>query len=237
MKLKVMTYNIFSGRTLDGSYDLEGKIETIREVNPDILGLNEVHLNTRHSNFTSQTDTLGDALDMPHRFFARAIDHNGGQYGIALLSRYPILSCECVPIPDSYDEQGNHPESRVHICATIDVNGKTIQVLTSHYGLSQAEQEHAVAETLRLKDASLPTIFMGDLNAQDTDAVMAPLFANFQDAACSLTGPDKLTFRSDKPTIRIDYIFHTPEFMVENVKVLPSTASDHRPVFAELEVN
>jgi len=236
MNLKAMTYNIFSGRTLDGSYDLEGKIETIREVNPDILGLNEVHLNTRHSNFTSQTETIGEALGMSHRFFARAIDHNGGQYGIALLSRYPILSCECVPIPDSYDEQGNHPESRVHIRAEIDLNGRKIQVLTSHYGLSAAEQEHAVAETLRLKNPSLPTLFMGDLNAQDTDAVMAPLFANFRDAACTLTGADKLTFRSDNPTIRIDYIFHTPEFTVENVKVLPSTAPDHRPVAAVLDI-
>ena len=237
MKLTVMTYNIYSGRTLEGAYDLSGKIETIRAVQPDLLGLNEVHQNTRHSGFTAQTDTIADALELPYRFFARAIDHDGGQYGIALLSRYPLLDAACVPIPDTLDENGRHPESRVHICAHIACGDKRIQVLTSHYGLSAPEQKNAVAETLRLRDPALPCVFMGDLNAEDTDPVLAPLLTHFQNCAASLPPEQRFTFRSDRPYECIDYIFVSDAFTVEDCRVPVSTASDHRPVAARLSLH
>ena len=152
MKLTVMTYNIYSGRTLEGAYDLSGKIETIRALQPDLLGLNEVHQNTSHSGFTAQTDTIADALELPYRFFARAIDHDGGQYGIALLSRYPLLTC-------------------------------------------------------------------------------------FRDCAAPLPPEQRFTFRSDRPYERIDYIFASDAFTVEDCRVPVSTASDHRPVAARLSLH
>lgn len=149
--LTLMTYNVFSGRTLDGRYDLGGKIETIRAVSPDILGLNEVHLNTNHSGQTSQTDIYADTLGYKNRFFARAIDHDGGEYGIALLSRFLLISCRTVPVPDTPPDKAKTSfEPRVHIDAVLDADGKKIRVLTSHYGLSHNERVRAVSETIRL---------------------------------------------------------------------------------------
>ena len=100
IKITLMTYNVYSGRTLDGNYDLDGKIAAIRAVKPDILGLNEVHRNTNHSGHTSQTDLYADAIGCKYRFFARAIDHDGGEYGIALMARFPILECRTVQVPE-----------------------------------------------------------------------------------------------------------------------------------------
>lgn len=233
--LTLMTYNVFSGRTLDGRYDLGGKIETIRTVSPDILGLNEVHLNTNHSGKTSQTELYAEALGYKHRFFARAIDHDGGEYGIALLSRFPLISCRTVPVPLTPPDKAEATfEPRVHIDAVLDADGKKIRVLTSHYGLSHQERVHAVSETIRLSKEPIPTVFMGDLNAEPDDPVLASLFEYFCDTAQSLGRSETLTFRSDAPDRRIDYIFVTRDFKVLRMYVPAVAESDHRPVVAQV---
>lgn len=234
--LKLMTYNVYSGRTLDKRYDLAGKIEAIRTVSPDILGLNEVHRNTNHSNFTSQTDVYADALGYPFRYFARAIDHDGGEYGISLLSRLPFVSCRTVPVPDvPHNERVGAFEPRVHIDAVLNADGKEIRVLTSHYGLSDGERSLAVSETLRLAKPDLPAVFMGDLNAEPDDPVLLPLLNRFQDTGAYAC--DKIeTFRSDAPDRRIDYIFVTRDFEVIRMFVPAVTESDHRPVVAHVMI-
>ena len=229
--LTLMTYNVFSGRTLDRGYDLSGKIKTISEVSPDILGLNEVHLNTKHSGYQSQTGIYADALGYKYRYFARAINHDGGEYGIALLSRLPWVSCRTVPVPDILPEDRTSLfEPRVHIDAVLDLDGKRIRVLTSHFGLSRSEQVLAVSETMRLSEEQIPTIFMGDLNAEPDDSVLAPLYTRFCDTAEGYGQSETLTFRSDTPTRRIDYIFTTNDFEVIDMCVPASVQSDHRPV-------
>ncbi|MHB1151263.1 MAG: endonuclease/exonuclease/phosphatase family protein [Eubacteriales bacterium] len=233
--LTLMTYNVFSGRTLDGRYDLGGKTETIRAVSPDILGLNEVHLNTNHSGHTSQTELYADALGYKHSFFARAIDHDGGEYGIALLSRFPFISCRTVPVPDEPPEETETSfEPRVHIDAVLDADGKKIRVLASHYGLSHSERVRAVSETIRLSKTPIPAVFMGDLNAEPDDPVLKPLFEYFRDTAEGLGRTETLTFRSDAPDRRIDYIFVTRDFKVLRMVVPAVSESDHRPVVARV---
>lgn len=231
----LMTYNVFSGRTLDGRYDLDGKIEAIRAVSPDILGLNEIHRNTNHSGHTSQTDIIADALGYKYRFFARAIDHDGGEYGIALMTRFPLLECRAVPVPDAPpDQMERYFEPRVHIDAVLDADGRKIHVLTSHYGLTNAEQTRAVAETMCLSKTDMPAVFMGDLNAEPDNPVLAPLFERFFDTGEGVGRGETMTFRSDAPDRRIDYIFVTHDFTVRRMYVSNVTASDHRPVVAEV---
>jgi endonuclease/exonuclease/phosphatase family metal-dependent hydrolase len=236
-RITLMTYNVYSGRTLDGRYDLGGKIEAIHSVSPDILGLNEVHLNTIHSGGTSQTEIFAQSLGYRYSYFARSIYHDGGEYGISLLTRFPILECATVPIPETPCGEGEKSfEPRVIINAVVDAGGERIHVMTSHYGLTGAEQTRAVAETLRLSELDMPAVFMGDLNAEPDDPVLGPLFKRFCDTAAGLSRSDTLTFRSDAPDRRIDYIFVSRHFRVLGSRVLPVTASDHRPVAAEAEL-
>lgn len=237
MKLTLMTYNVFSGRTLDRGYDLSGKIKTISEVSPDILGLNEVHEHTNHSGHQSQTGIYADALGYKYRYFARAIDHDGGAYGIALLSRLPFISCRTVPVPDAPPEDRTSSfEPRVHIDSVLHSEGKRIRVLISHYGLSRSEQLLAVSETIRLSKEPIPTIFMGDLNAEPGDPVLAPLYSRFCDTAGGYEHSRTLTFPSDAPARRIDYIFITEEFGIIDMRVPASVQSDHRPVTARVSL-
>lgn len=230
--LTFMTYNMYSGRTPSGGYDLEGKIETARRVGPDILGLNEVHRGTAHSGGLSQADVIADALGMKYRFFARAIYHDGGEYGIALLSRIPFLKARVVPIPDA-DVPGLEP--RVCIDAVADTPTGKLRVIISHYGLSREEEKNAVDTTLKLAGDDMPAVFMGDLNATPDSEELAPLFKRFADTAADEQAEKMLTFPSDTPNRRIDYIFADRGIRTIRTGVIDSKASDHRPVFACLE--
>ena len=84
MKLRIMTYNIHSGRDAWGRLDLAAIGEFIRTLNPDILALNEVRMGTSDVNGDEQARTLAAQLGM-HWTFAPAIPYRGGQYGIAVL--------------------------------------------------------------------------------------------------------------------------------------------------------
>jgi endonuclease/exonuclease/phosphatase family metal-dependent hydrolase len=80
----------------------------------------------------------------------------------------------------------------------------------------------------------MPTIFMGDLNAEPDKAVLAPLFERFCDTAAGLGYAETLTYRSDAPDRRIDYIFVTRDFKALHMYVPAVTESDHRPAAAEV---
>ena len=84
------------------------------------------------------------------------------------------------------------------------------------------------------ESGSLPTVFMGDLNAEPDNPVLQPLFDRFRDTAAGYVCGETLTYRSDVPDRRIDYIFVSHDFSVRRMYIPAVTASDHRPVAAEV---
>lgn len=241
MHIRLLTYNIFSCRNLQRAYDIEGKIKVITEADCDIVSLNEVHQGTRHSGFTSQTAIIADRAGYPYRYFARAIEHDGGEYGIALLSRYPIVSVRTVPTPETPPREGLKLEPRVHIDAVADVKGIPVRVLVSHYGLSEPEQRRGVADTIRLaaqpyREKNIPVIFMGDLNNIAASEPLRPLFERFTDTG-ELLGPEGLTYPSYAPERKIDYIFVSRDFKTEECRVIESLSSDHKPLSAVVSLS
>lgn len=232
MQLKVMTYNIQSGRNLAGDRSIEHALRTIRAEMPDILTLNEVQHRTALSEGRCQAAGIAAALGYGHRF-ARAIDFMDGEYGIALLSRFPILSAEIFPVPelDPALRDGWY-EPRVHLCCALEIEGRTLTVLSTHYGLSDGEIRLAVSESCRLSAGQGPLLLMGDLNAVPDSPLLAPLreqLADTDPAGASLTYP------SDRPAQKIDYIFTRGNFTVQKVWAPASTDSDHRPLCAALD--
>lgn len=233
MKLRIMTYNIHSGRDAWGRLDLAAIGEFIRTLNPDILALNEVRMGTSDVNGDEQARTLAAQLGM-HWTFAPAIPYLGGQYGIAVLSRFPIVRTDFWPVkPVPVEQRETYYEDRVLLRALVDA-GRPVAVYTSHYGLSNAERVNAVDLTLKhLKDETIPTVFMGDLNMEPDDPLIARLKTEMTDSA---EGRSFLTFSADKPEIRIDYLFLRGPFRVLNAFAPTSTASDHLPHVTDVEL-
>ena len=207
--------------------------EAILGEGADIVGLNEMRGEGVHPEYTAQTEALSALTGMEHYYFAEAIRVGGDNpYGNAILSRSPILRCETVAIPDPEPRRYNgYYESRCVLRAELE-NGLT--VLVTHMGLNPDEQENAVKTVLSLiKDEKC--ILMGDFNVTPDDPVLAPIRERMRDTA-ELFKEEKLSFPSDKPYQKIDYIFVSRDLILTDADIPSVVASDHRPHTAEIRL-
>lgn len=239
MKIKAMTFNIQHGLDyLNGDLCPELAANTVRAFSPDFCVLNEVYGPGDGScppEFGPQAQIIAGLSGMKYSVFCPAITVCGKPYGNALLSRTPILSCRTVPIPEPvpHGYPGEYYENRCVFVADLG----SYTVMGSHFGLPKDERESAVSTVLSLiSEQEKPLIFCGDLNSEPDDPVLSPLFRNLNDTAAVSTEPI-LTFPSDAPKSRIDYIFVSGQFKVLSAVSPAVTASDHRPYMAELELS
>lgn len=236
MKIKFMSYNTqhcLNFITQEIDYDII--VNTIAQCGADVVGLQEILDEGTDPAFKAQAKILAERLGF-YYYFAKAIDFGeNNPYGIALISRYPILSAEVVFIPDppvrKYD---GYYETRVLLKTVIDVAGG-LNVLVSHFGLNPDEQENAVQTVI----PNLPEnrcVFMGDLNMEPDNPILAPIMQRLYDTAQLFSSP-KLSFPSDAPRMKIDYIFVSEDLKVESADIPEIVSSDHRPHLATIEVN
>lgn len=236
MKLTVMSFNVqhcenFITKTID--YDR--MVEAIRECGAEIVGLNEIRDTGTWDGYEPQAKELAERLNY-HYYFAKAIDVGGvpNPYGNALLSRYPILKAETVMVPDPTGPlTGQWYETRCLLKATIDV-GDGLTVCVTHFGLNPEEQVNAVQTACdAVEDRAC--LLMGDFNVVPADPVLLPLRETLYDTA-ELFGGERLSWPSDRPERKIDYLFTTRDVRVLSADIPAIVASDHRPYVAEIEV-
>ena len=234
MKLKVMTYNIASGNNLAKERDLKYAASVINQVQPDFVTVNEVCNNTAYAPL-HQANELA-RLTGYYPLFGKSIDIAGGEYGNAFLTRCPLMEHEIIQIPDRKSEERAYYEHRTILRAVVEVQGRRLTVLSTHFGLAMVEHEAAVETALEvLKKEENPVILMGDLNMSPDKERIQPLLDALNDTA---GGKDEIkTFPSDGPTQKIDYIMHSGEFKTLAVWSMDTQCSDHRPLMAELEMD
>lgn len=237
--------------------------EVIKEFSPDIVGLNEVDFNHPRSGNINIAAETAHSTGIPYESrFARALElgrpGNRGSYGNALLSKYPVLLSEVISVPDPEDKsEDTYYETRCVFRNIILVEeNKEIEVVVTHFGLAKTER----AETMKIltkimKESTRPLVIMGDFNVRsgskdpknDQKDEIKALFDNMTDSfkfckdpECTLPSRfdikmDELTY-NDGQGVRIDYIFLSDDFTVENAKVPEVIASDHRPYFIDVTV-
>ena len=247
-RLRVMTYNIHHGATAGEEASLEEISTLIREVDADLVALQEVdRFWSERSGFQDQACRLAEDLGM-HLVFGPIYDlppdqekRQRRQYGLAILSRYPIVAShnfELTRLTTITDE----PERKVlpgFPMATIDVGGKKVHLFNTHldYRADPSIREQQVGEMLdilRRFDGS--SILAGDLNALPGAPELRPLFEKLSDSWTKGGEGEGLTYPAGAPAKRIDMILVSPEIAVDSVFVPISTASDHLPVVADLVV-
>lgn len=235
MKLKISSYNILHCEDfLKEEIDYDAFARVIGEINPDVIGMNEVHDKGDWEGYDEQAEILGKKLGMNY-YFAKATELDGtNPFGNAMLSRLPIKECVTIPIPDP-DPKGydGYYETRCVLKMVTDTDPE-ITFLITHFGLNPDEQENAVKVILE----NLPNeryVLMGDLNVKPDDKVLAPIRARFKDTADE-NSMEPFTFPSDKPNRKIDYIFVSEDIKVNSFVAEDVVLSDHRPVSAEIEV-
>lgn len=225
--ITLMTYNIRHGVGFDGVLDLRRTIQVIGEADPDIVILNEVDAGTQRAFGVQQSDSLGRALGLNARF-GRSIDFDGGYYGNALLSRYPILSFKVMDL-------STHPllEGRSVFQAVLAVDEDTLFVMGTHLGLLDTEQAQQVTWILASLPATEKLVLAGDLNFIPASAMYDRLSSHLLDGVKALVPDTEYTFPADLPRRRIDYIFLgkgvQPESVIMTYHPQVYMASDHLP--------
>lgn len=230
--MKIMTFNTqHCLNYLEQKIDFDIMAKAITDLDADIVGLNEMY-NGGEGDFLMQTGELARRTGLSYSYFAKAIHENIGDYGNGFISRYPIVKVETIIIPDPNPRRipDGFYETRCLLKATLE-NGYT--VLVTHFGLCRDEQENAV-DTIINHITEEKCILMGDFNVPPDDAILDPIRAKMKDTASLLDG-EGLSWPSDKPQIKIDYIFVSPDIEVVSADVPSIVASDHRPHVVEIK--
>ena len=145
------------------------------------------------------------------------------------MSRFPIERAETIPIPYPAVRSGTaYYEPRAVLRAKIAGH----VVLVTHFGLNADEQENALGTVLPLLEESR-CILTGDFNVPPDAPVLSPIRAKTQDVDAFLPA-GTMSFPSDEPRIKIDYIFTSRDCTVQSADIPAVVVSDHRPYFAEL---
>ncbi len=235
--IKIATYNVrhFSTGKLD-EVDYSAFIQAIRSLDADIVGINESYGPDSRFGEKAQVEVIAEAMGW-NWFFAPAVQVPGwGIYGNSVLTRFPFIKADCIPIPDPKPVYPyKHYESRCILVLDVETQSGPLTVAVTHFGLNPAEQEMAL-KTVRTLVRPHRFILMGDLNLTPDAPIISSLSDLLQDTGKYLRHEQSLSFPSDKPDRKIDYIFVTSDILVKDAEILSLTVSDHRPYKCSLEL-
>jgi endonuclease/exonuclease/phosphatase family metal-dependent hydrolase len=248
--LRIATYNIGKNEAADNVADFTALNSAIKRINADIIAVPEVDNKTQRSQKIDQLKTLAEANKM-HYAFGKALDFDGGEYGLGLLSKYKILHSQVVKLPSGDAEQ------RVVLLAQVDVPGfdSAPIIMVTHLDW-QKDPTVRTGQARYLLDLSIGDagsdfkdiassikILAGDFNSTRDEQPLKEIRYFFNEVAKQ--GTDTRSWPAVNPAIDIDHIF-TFKGQKWNVKNLTipanssefnwSAASDHLPVIADLEL-
>lgn len=254
--MRVATFNILNGRSpTDDQVDVDRFAEAIAWLDADVLALQEVDRNQPRSDHTDLTAVAAEAMGAPeHRFVAALAGSPGATwmaadgeeqpdaaaYGIALLSRYPVLGWEVVRLPPvpvrvpmffrgSRRPEWVRDEPRVAVAATVQAPAGVVTVVNTHLSFIDWWNVRQLRRLVRSLDSrehgEHPLVLMGDLNMGPERAVrhtrMQPL----------ATAP---TFPAEEPREQIDHVLGRGPVAATSAEAAVLPLSDHRALLADL---
>ena len=238
--LRVLCYNIHYGQGMDGQYDIQRLAEVIKATKPDLVALQEVDVGVRRSGRVHQLQKLGELTGLTARF-GPTQHYEGGLFGNAVLTRFPILDELIQPLPytEATPERQTYPRGALVITVQAP-DGQPLRFISTHFQHNVPEDRVEEAKTINALFATptdkLRTILAGDFNATPDAEPIAILEKNWLHAIDDARAPSA---PSVNPKSRIDYILYrdSKDFRLVSSEVLPeATASDHRPVLAVLQL-
>ncbi|MCA9922697.1 MAG: endonuclease/exonuclease/phosphatase family protein [Anaerolineales bacterium] len=228
--LTAMTFNL-----LTKNYDFPAIVKAIQSADADVVGLQEVH--PRHANALQEMLSQ----EYPYQFYPPPENIND----VAILSRYPFEISTPIIIP---------PRDKA-LYARLDVDGQEVHVFVAHLmpnqplrrGDQSLSKHFSQRFSFRSKeilviqklycDLQGPALLLCDCNLTDTSQAYRILDAtwddSFQEVGWGL-GLTAITEPVPFPMQRIDYIWHTSQFIPMQAMVGTDGGSDHLPVVSEL---
>ena len=228
-ELRVVSYNIHAGRGMDGKVDLKRIAEVIRREKPDLVALQEVDKFVSRSGNVDIAKELATLLGM-HHAFGKTIDLGRGEYGNAVLSRFPIDKSTIHRLP-------GEGEARAVLQVDVMIGGKPLTFCSTHFDHRSGETRQIQAKAMdeALLAIGHPLIVAGDFNARPGSDTMERIATSWH-LVKKLGSP--LTSPASEPRAEIDYIItrNLPTEKSTSKVVEEKVASDHRPVSATIRL-
>ena len=179
-----------------------------------------------------QAKAIAEKTGMNYHFF-KAIDHDGGDYGVAILSRFPLKGIKSFPLP-----QKVVAEKRVLAQVTIKIGNQDVIFANTHMDATRGHENRTAQMqyiTDLYKDTTSPVIISGDFNSKDGSEAIKLLDQQFKRTCVTGCPP---TVPQINPRSTIDYIatknIDWPMLKHEVIEEL--YASDHRPISAIFKI-
>ncbi|RZK48482.1 MAG: hypothetical protein EOO99_10120 [Pedobacter sp.] len=246
--LKVLTYNIHHANPphYPGLINIDTLARIINREKPDLVALQEVDSGVKRSGNMDQAMLLAHRTGMNYRFF-KAINYDGGEYGIAILSRFPILSAKLIKLP-----QVINAEARVLGYVEVEIaKKKRLIFANTHLDASSSDANRRVQMKAILdyfKESKYPVILSGDFNDVPRSNTLDAFDSEFERAGEAVTSEYfGHTFPQDNPDRTLDYVGWKLPSPVKGIKpfylqlvafsILPEQyASDHLPVLVKYKI-
>ncbi|NLV21158.1 MAG: hypothetical protein GXY49_04125 [Syntrophomonadaceae bacterium] len=226
---RIITYNIKSGHGQDGKLNLHRTAAALKELDADIICLQEVDHRMRRTYFANQAWYLARKLHMQYSFGA-AINYRWGAFGNAILSRHPIVLEKNYQLPAFNSKRAMQ---EVHLM----IDASSLRVFNTHLELNHKlrfnQAESFIVPLVNASDE--PGVLCGDLNESPSCPAVQCLSNYFRDSFDVNSGSCIYTFPADVPNDRIDYILLNAACRAVDYKITPTQASDHLPVLAVVE--
>ncbi len=230
-RLRIASYNIHQCVGTDGRRSPERVASVLREIDADVVALQEVDARPGVTSDSMQMDYLAGRLGL-HAFAGPTILRHDGHYGNALLTRVSVRDLRHTELTVY------RREPRAVMDAELDVGGRTVRLIATHLGLLPGERRKQVRRVLDLLGPPdrLPIILFGDIN--EWFGVGRPLrWLNQRLGECSRVS----TFPSTFPVFALDRVWVTPPARLISVTAHASqtarVASDHLPLVADVELS
>lgn len=252
--MRLATFNILHGRSpADGRVDLDRFSGAVRDLDADVLAMQEVDRDQPRSHGADLTAVAADAMDAPeHRFVATLagtpdlwsaatgeLQPRTAGYGIALLSRLPVLSWHAlalpalrgrVPlmVPDRRRPVVVKDEPRAAVAAVVEAAEGPVTVVATHLTFIPGWNAVQLRRIVRLvRELPRPVVIMGDLNL---DLAAAVRLTRMRALATEPTYP------VHQPVRQIDHIVADGPIRATGARSVDTGLSDHRALVADVVV-
>lgn len=224
--IRIMSYNIHHGQGMDNKMDVERIGKLIIDIQPEVIGLQEVDSMVNRSGNIDILQLLSTQTGM-YATFGYSILHDGGKYGNGMLTREKPLTVDKIALPGIREAR-----------SALIVELKDYVVINTHISLDEAERIESVkiiADWAKKYDK--PVFLIGDLNATPDSPPLEILKKEWQ----ILSNPKQPTSPSINPVRTIDYVLgyvsNGQTYANHNAQVIDEqVASDHRPLFVDIQL-
>jgi endonuclease/exonuclease/phosphatase family metal-dependent hydrolase len=226
----VASYNIHECVGGDGRRDPARIAAVLREMDADVIGLQEVDARPSATSESMQMEYLAATLGL-HAVAGPTLQRLTGEYGNALLTRRRVLDVRKI------DLTVYRREPRGALDVDLDIDGAAVRVVVTHLGLLPGERRKQVRRLVDLlgESRSDVVILCGDIN--EWFAVGRPL--RWLHARLGRTA-GIATFPAAFPVFALDRIWVHPRTALAKVTAhatpIARRASDHLPLLADIQL-